>query len=377
VRNIEMREESGTPDIIGSVRIGLCLMIREKISDDLILKKEHEINSYIYKELSNVPNLLILGPKENYKKIPILSFAIKFSGKLFHYNFICSLLNDLFGIQSRGGCACASTYGQKCLGLNENKLSDLEKIVCNGCEIFRPGYTRVNFPYFYEWDLIDYIIYAIKFVAKYGYLFLSHYAFKIESGEYYHRKEEEEKRRWLNQLDFKDGDIIIPSLTNEKEENLTKRDLENMKNKADEILRDMRNITKHTLGKSKINHLILFEENESNRWFLIPDDLEHLNIIDNFEEASCKESSEKNFNEKINKEAIIKLNVGFNLEKVEEDNKNVLLNSNTNTNLYKNENENEKDKDKDIDLINEFSEEFHSKGKKSNKKNIDTNLFPE
>lgn len=365
-----MREESGTPDIIGSVRIGLCLMIKEKISDELILSKEREINGYIYNELSTISNLFILGPKDQMDKIPILSFAIKFSEKLFHYNFICSLLNDLFGIQSRGGCACASTYGQKCLGLNEQKLSELEKIVCNGQEIFRPGYTRVNFPYFYEKSMIDYILYAIKFVAKYAYLFLNHYAFKIESGEYYHRKEEEEKRRWLNQLDFKDGEIIIPALTNEKEENLTEKDLENMKKRADEILRDLRNITKHTLGKSKINHLILFEENESNRWFLIPDDIEHLNITDNFEEAVDKENGNK-FIEKIYKEANLKLNVGFELEKSDG---NFDKNKEANDDLIKIDCKEPKN---DKELINEFSEEFHTEEKLSKKKKVDINLFPE
>jgi len=74
---------------------------------------------------------------------------IKFNGKFLHYNFIASLLNDLFGVQSRGGCSCASTYGQECLGMNKETTDDYEKIVCSGKEIFRPGYVRLNLPYFY------------------------------------------------------------------------------------------------------------------------------------------------------------------------------------------------------------------------------------
>jgi len=242
-----MREESGTPDIIGSVRIGLCLMIKEKVTDDIIISKERELNSYIMNELKTIPNLFLLGQSNNQERIPIYSFVIKFSGRIFHYNFISSLLNDLFGIQSRGGCSCASTYGQKCLGLEEEYIEQLEKVVCNGAEIFRPGYTRVNFPYFYEKEFIDYIIYSIKFVAKYGYLFLSHYAFKIESGVYYHRSEEDERRKWLNQIDFIDGKIVIPSLYDENDKRLSKHDLEKMKKDADDIIKDMKNITKHTL----------------------------------------------------------------------------------------------------------------------------------
>jgi hypothetical protein len=103
-------------------------------------------------------------------------------------------LNDLFGVQSRPGCSCASTYGQQALGLDEQSVEILEKLVCTGSEIFRPGYSRINLPYFYPMYVIEYIVEAIEFVAKYGWLFLSHYAFKIESAKYYHRNEDEEKR---------------------------------------------------------------------------------------------------------------------------------------------------------------------------------------
>lgn len=366
-----MREESGTPDIIGSVRIGLCLMIKEKITDDLIIKKEKEINEYIMNELKGIQNLYLLGDSINKEKIPIYSFVIKFSGKIFHFNYISSLMNDLFGIQSRGGCSCSSTYGQKCLGLEEEYLEKLENIVCNGAEIFRPGYTRVNFPYFYDKHFIDYIIYAIKFISKYAYLFLSHYAFKIESGEYYHRSEEEDRRKWLNQIDFQDGKIIIPSLYNENEKMISNEDLEEMKNKANEILRDMKNITKHTLGKSKINHKILFDEKESFRWFLVPDDLEYLNIINNYENIIEDDNSNKKYAAIINDARNLTLTIKFDLDRkiknefnygseTQQDNKNI-------------KSEEEKIYNDNYDLININSYLEH---KKSNKKIVDFNLFP-
>ncbi len=368
-----MREESGTPDIIGSVRIGLCLLIRGKITDDLIITKEKELNSYIANELNNISNLFILGDNDTTEKIPIYSFVIKFSGKIFHYNFISSLLNDLFGIQSRGGCSCASTYGQKCLGLEEEYIEQLEKIVCNGAEIFRPGFTRVNFPYFYDMEIIDYIIYAIKFVSKYAYLFLTHYAFKIESGEYYHRSEEDERRKWLNQIDFIDGKIIIPSLYNENEKKISKDDIEEMKKKADEILKDMKNITKHILGKSKINHKILFEEKENHRWFLIPDDLDELNIMNNFENILEDEYSDNKYVSKIYNHRNRYLTVKFNLEKK-------IIKKNSEDKSVSKE-----DELKVLDIKTITDNETYDLNindtyfltNKSNKKNIDVNLFPE
>jgi len=280
VKNIEAREESGTPDIIGSVRIGLSLLIKEKIPHEYLLQKQEETNNYVMERLKKIPNLFVMGHNNNSEnnpnRIPIYSFVIKYKGRLLHYNFVAALLNDLFGIQSRGGCSCASTYGQQCLGLVEEYTEMLEKLVCSGSEIFRPGYTRLNFPYFYDKYITDYILSAIEFVAKYGWMFLSHYAFKIESGVYYHRNTEEEKRKWLNQIDFQDGNIIIPDLIRGKKEDITKESLDKMMQDAFNKVKDIKNITKHILGKSKLNLKILFTDNDKYRWFLLPDEIEHL-----------------------------------------------------------------------------------------------------
>ncbi len=276
VKNIEMREESGTPDIIGSARIGLSLLIREKIDDIWILNKEEEINNYILQKLRNIPNLFILGDSvKNTPRIPIYSFIIKFNGKILHQNFISALLNDLFGVQSRPGCSCASTYGQLCLGLNENYLEPLERITVTGSEIFRPGYVRVNFPFFYPQRFIDYIISSIEFVARYGWLFLQHYAFEIESGRYYHRNENEEKRKWLNEItyDSNNGNIILPDLVG-KGLNITDEILDKYTEQAYDVLKEYKNITKHVIGKSKLNLKLLFTEIDHHRWFLLHDDLD-------------------------------------------------------------------------------------------------------
>ena len=183
VKDIELREESGTPDIIGSVRVGLSIILRERIDHAFILKKEEEINDIIYTKLKNFKNIHILSDFERKSPhIPIYSFLISFKGKLFHPNYISALLNDIFGIQSRPGCSCASTYGQFLLGINDDDLKNIEQITCTGKEIFRPGYTRMNFPYFYPDYVINYLIDAIIYIAENAYKFLPLYAFKIESG---------------------------------------------------------------------------------------------------------------------------------------------------------------------------------------------------
>lgn len=278
VKNIEAREESGTPDIIGSVRIGLSLLMREKVDDMYILKKEEDLNKLIMTKLQSIPNLFVLGNTR--KRIPIYSFAIKFNGKILHHNFVAALLNDLFGIQSRPGCSCASTYGQLTLGLEEDYVEKLEKLVCTGNEIFRPGYVRLNFPYFYPDHLVDYILSSIDFVARYGWLFLSHYAFKVESGKYYHRNEDEEKRKWLNDISFTNGQIDLPDLSKipnfSESDPPSKKQLQTYLESAFDIVKDIKNVTKHIVGKSKLNLKILFTDVEELRWFLLPDDLDTL-----------------------------------------------------------------------------------------------------
>ena len=280
VKDIELREESGTPDIIGSVRVGLSLILRERIDHAFILKKEEEINAKIYNKLKNIKNIHILSDFDNKTPhIPIYSFLISFKGKLFHPNYISALLNDIFGIQSRPGCSCASTYGQFLLGIKDEDLKNIEQITCTGKEIFRPGYTRMNFPYFYPDYVIDYLLDAIIYIAKNAYKFLPLYAFKIESGRFYHRNEDT-KKKWLNDILFSnESKIIIPDFINEEDKKfITKERLDEMMKEAEELAEDknINNLIKNVLGKSRINLIQLFSGEEKYRWFLIYDDIEYL-----------------------------------------------------------------------------------------------------
>ena len=279
-KDIELREESGTPDIIGNVRIGLSLILRERIEHNFILKKEEEINQKIYQKLKNVKNIHFLSDlDQKTPHIPIYSFLISFKGKFFHHNYISALLNDIFGIQSRPGCSCASTYGQTLLGIKEEDLKNLEQITCTGKEIFRPGYTRLNFPYFYPDYVIDYILDAIIYIANNAYKFLPLYAFKIESGRFYHRNEDT-KKKWLNDILFSnESKIIIPDFISEEDKKfINKERLDEMMKQANELAEDknISGLIKNVMGKSRINLIQLFEEEEKYRWFLIYDDIEYL-----------------------------------------------------------------------------------------------------
>lgn len=108
--NREEREESGTPDVIGDIRLGLAVHVKSSIGTAWIEEEEMRIHSFVKERLLNIRNLALLGhPKDSIqgdashgKYLPIFSFLIHHGRRFLHFNFVCALLNDLFGIQSRG-----------------------------------------------------------------------------------------------------------------------------------------------------------------------------------------------------------------------------------------------------------------------------------
>ena len=108
-------------------------------------------------------------------------------GRYLHHNFVVSLLNDLFGIQSRGGCSCAGPYGHRLLGIDLDRSHEFEREITRGCEGIKPGWVRVNFNYFIDDETFDYIVGAVGLVADAGRALLPWYRFEPESGLWRHR----------------------------------------------------------------------------------------------------------------------------------------------------------------------------------------------
>ena len=192
IQDVELKEESGTPNIIGSIRLGLMISIRQKIPHDFIIKKDEYYIKLFLKELENIPNLYILHNDflSNKVHIPVFSFMISFGEKFLHPNFICALLNDFFGIQSRPGCSCAPNYGRFLLGFDKDEVVTklLQGAINEGNDIYKPGYLRLNLPYFYPEYVIKYVIKAIKFICENAHLLIGLYYYDIKSGRFYHYK---------------------------------------------------------------------------------------------------------------------------------------------------------------------------------------------
>eukprot|EP01126_Amoeba_proteus_P038772 TRINITY_DN4056_c0_g5_i1.p1 TRINITY_DN4056_c0_g5~~TRINITY_DN4056_c0_g5_i1.p1 ORF type:complete len:657 (+),score=132.55 TRINITY_DN4056_c0_g5_i1:1139-3109(+) len=159
-------------------------------------------------KLRDLENVVLLGPQD-VDKLPIFSFMIRHGSRFLHYNFVCVLLNDLFGIQSRGGCMCAGPYALNLLGI-DSEISDRifsQMDSFDEAEILRPGFTRINFNYFVSESEFQYVLRAVEFVAKRGWQFLCEYSFNASSNEWYHRCNRKFPfRTWLD-IKYKNGHV--------------------------------------------------------------------------------------------------------------------------------------------------------------------------
>ncbi len=181
------REEAGTPAIIESIRAGLVFQLKQAVGVDEIRTREHAFLDRAMASCDEHPNIHVLGNRAA-ERLSILSFTIQRpGGKYLHHNFVVALLNDLFGIQARGGCSCAGPYGHRLLGIDIERSHEFEREITHGCEGIKPGWVRVNFNYFISDTVFQYILHAVAFVADHGWLFLTDYRFDPSDGMWRHR----------------------------------------------------------------------------------------------------------------------------------------------------------------------------------------------
>lgn len=181
------REEGGTPAIVEAIRAGLVFALKEAVGVDTIAARESEFLARAVASWRSDPAIEILGNVEA-ERLSIVSFVVRRpGGRYLHHNFVVALLNDLFGIQSRGGCSCAGPYGHRLLGIDLDVSHEFEREISRGCEGIKPGWTRVSFNYFVSDAVVDYIIEAVHLVARDGWRLLGDYAFDPARGLWRHR----------------------------------------------------------------------------------------------------------------------------------------------------------------------------------------------
>jgi selenocysteine lyase/cysteine desulfurase len=181
------REEGGTPAIVDSIRAGLVLQLHRAVGPEIIERNEADFTRRAIASWRTNPAIEILGDVER-PRLPIVSFVVHApSGRRLHHNFVVALLNDLFGIQCRGGCSCAGPYGHQLLHIDTKTAKQFADLAVGGWLGIKPGWTRVSFSYYMTEETVAYVVDAVHFVATYGAQLLPLYHFDRRTGQWAHR----------------------------------------------------------------------------------------------------------------------------------------------------------------------------------------------
>ena len=262
--DIEHREEGGTPAIIESIRAGLVFQLKEAVGAENIKRREEEMTQKAIDSWSGNPNIEVLG-NHDADRLSIVSFVVRYGGRYLHHNFVVAVLNDLFGIQSRGGCSCAGPYGHRLLGIDLERSHEFEREITRGCEGIKPGWVRVNFNYFISDQVFNFILDAVRFVADHGWRLLPYYRFDPETALWRHRRPIAEPPLSLHDIDYSSGEMDY----RHKSQLHSDDDLAGYIDDAYAILRDLDN----SVPPEPLGAPLVTEDFEHLRWFPLPDEM--------------------------------------------------------------------------------------------------------
>ncbi len=182
VEDIEAREDGGTPGFIQSIRAAMCIQLKEQMGCDNIRKREEEMVAKIFSGFKTIPGLEILAAPQE-ERLGAVSFYIHDV----HFNLVVRLLNDRFGIQVRGGCSCAGTYGHYLLHVDYYTSKSITRKIDGGDLSEKPGWVRLSVHPTMTDQEIEYMIDAIRQVALNAKEWGKDYEYNINKNEYYHR----------------------------------------------------------------------------------------------------------------------------------------------------------------------------------------------
>jgi len=204
------REEGGTPAIVESIRAGLVFALKQAVGTDLIAAREQQLWRHVLRRWADAPAIEVLGSHQA-ARLSIVSFRIRHGTRYLHHNFVVALLNDLFGIQARGGCSCAGPYGHRLLAIGPARSHAFREEIGHGCDGIKPGWTRVNLNYFVSEATAGYIAAAVELIAADGYRLLPEYRFDPHTGLWRHASGPPRPPITLSEVSFgADGQMDYP-----------------------------------------------------------------------------------------------------------------------------------------------------------------------
>ena len=212
------REEGGTPAIVESIRAGLVVQLKQAVGVEVIRGREEHFLRRAITAWRGEPAIEILGNPDA-ERLSIVSFVVRApSGRYLHHNYVVALLNDLFGIQSRGGCSCAGPYGHRLLGIDLDRSREFDREIAHGCEGIKPGWVRINFNYFISEPVFAYLVAAVRLVARDGWRLLQDYRFDPATGLWRHHLGPAEPPLRLRQVSYDESGVMRYPLHHDRAE---------------------------------------------------------------------------------------------------------------------------------------------------------------
>jgi selenocysteine lyase/cysteine desulfurase/CRP-like cAMP-binding protein len=256
-----IREEGGTPAIIGSIRAGLVFELKQAVGTAEIERREHDFVHRALRSWGSNPRIEILGNPQ-LERLAIVSFALRHGQGLLHSHFVAALLNDLFGIQARSGCFCAGPYLHRMYGIDETWSDGMQAEVACGHLGARLAFVRVNFNYFTSEAVFDYIIEAVDLIANEGWKLLPLYHFDPFTGLWHHESGRPRPPLTLHDISFASGTLEFHGPRAREPEAALARYLE----EARQIIRAV----EARPPRGPAHEPVISREFEQIRWFPLP-----------------------------------------------------------------------------------------------------------
>jgi len=197
VNNIELREDGGTPAFLQTIRAALCIKLKEQMGVENIRRREEELIKLTFTELRKIPSLHILADNIEHRL-----GAVSFYVDNIHYNLIVKLLNDRFGVQVRGGCSCAGTYGHYLLHVSPAQSKRITDKIDQGDFSDKPGWVRMSVHPTLTNDEIYYIADAVRQIVENIKEWEKDYIYSSGKNEFFHvltnGKEAENIKEWFS-----------------------------------------------------------------------------------------------------------------------------------------------------------------------------------
>nr|WP_234448313.1 aminotransferase class V-fold PLP-dependent enzyme [Komagataeibacter oboediens] len=166
--SLQSREEAGTPDVIGDIRAALAFLVKDAMGQNWLDARHHALRARAEQVWRHNPHIGIVGNARAQHALPIFSFRVHAdaAGAMVHQQLFTRMLSDVYGIQARGGCACAGPYAHSLLDISHDQSDALRQAILNGEEICKPGWTRLNFCALMTDDKADFIIRSVDELAR-------------------------------------------------------------------------------------------------------------------------------------------------------------------------------------------------------------------